>query len=113
MSPGPNSQPVPKPAPRLTDRMAAKREKDEQARRFRSAVWSRDKGRCRVCRRVVRRTLGLDPLRGEVHHVVPRSIAPERRYDVENGILVCLRDHIRLTSHEITWPVAPEAVSRG
>lgn len=104
MSPGPGSHPVPKPAPRLTDRLAAKRVKDEQARVFRQAVWSRDLGRCRVCGRVVKRTLGLDPLRGEVHHIQPRSVAPERQYEVENGILVCLFDHLRLTRHEIEVP---------
>ena len=96
--------PVPKPAPRLTDRVQYKREREQQARDFRMKVWARDKGRCVVCRRVVKRTLGLDPLRGEVHHVKARNVAPELRYEVSNGVLVCLADHIKLTRHEITIP---------
>lgn len=30
---------------------------------------------------------------GEVHHVIPRSLAPERVYDVANGLLLSKHDH--------------------
>ena len=101
------SKPIaqPKPAPRLTDRVLYKRQRDEQDRVFRAKVWARDQGRCRICHHVVKRTLGLDPLRGEVHHLRGRRVAPEDRWNVERAILVCLFDHLRLTRHEITWPI--------
>lgn len=95
--------PQPKPSTRLAEAQAAKKIRDEQARVFRSKVWSRDKGRCRVCQKAVKRTLGLDPLRGEVHHLRGRNVAPEARHDVARAILVCLFDHLRLTRREIFW----------
>ena len=94
----------PKPAPRLTERMTRKRQRDEQARVFRAKVWARDKGRCVVCRRVVKRTRGLDPLRGEVHHKRGRNVAPEDRYNPDAAALICLFDHVKLTRHEIQLP---------
>lgn len=80
----------PKPKPRLLDRVAYKKQREEQARVFRAKVWARDKGRCVVCQRVVKRTLGLDPLRGEVHHLRGRNVAPEDRFNVHKAVLVCL-----------------------
>lgn len=96
--------PQPKPSSRLAQAQAEKKVREERARVFRAAVWSRDKGRCRVCHKAVKRTLGLDPLRGEVHHLRGRNVAPEARYDVGRAVLVCLFDHLRLTRHEITLP---------
>lgn len=100
------SRPIaqPKPSARLTDRIKYKREREEQARVFRSHVWSRDQGRCRVCRKAVKRTTGLDPLRGEVHHLRGRNVAPEARYDVSRAVLVCLACHVGLTQHKLTVP---------
>jgi hypothetical protein len=100
------SRPVaqPKPKTRLTERHTRKRELEEKARVFRSLVWARDRGRCVVCGRAVKRTLGLDPLRGEVHHLRGRNVAPEERCNPRNGVLVCLLDHLRLTRHEIELP---------
>ena len=100
-----NPIPQPKPSKRLTDRVAYKKAREEQARVFRAAVWSRDKGRCVVCQRVVKRTLGLDPLRGEVHHKRGRNVAPEARYAVDKAILVCLEHHLQLTARKITFQV--------
>ena len=99
---GPRS--IQKGTPRVIDRIQKKRDYAKAERECRVAVKQRDKGRCVVCRRVVKRTLGLDPLRGEVHHVKARNVAPELRYEVSNGVLVCLADHIKLTRHEITIP---------
>jgi 5-methylcytosine-specific restriction endonuclease McrA len=39
--------------------------------------------------------------RAETHHIVPRSLAPERINDPENLITVCGSDHRKLTSHEL------------
>ena len=67
---------------------------------FRRDVWSRDTGLCRVCGVKVIRTTALNPLRGEVHHLVGRANRVLRT-DVRNGILVCLSDHERLTKHDV------------
>jgi hypothetical protein len=100
------SRPVPQPKPstKLAERQARTRERREQERVFKSLVWSRDQGRCRVCRKVVKRTLGLDPLRGECHHLRGRNVAPEARYDATRAILTCLACHLLLTLHKIHWP---------
>ena len=99
----------PKPSGKLVDRIAYKKAREEQDRVFRARVWARDLGKCRICHHAVKRTLGLDPRRGEVHHLRGRRVAPEDRWNVDRAILVCLFDHLRLTRHEITWPL-PEAV---
>lgn len=96
--------PQPKPTPRVRERQARTRAREEQARIFRAKVWARDKGRCVVCKRVVRRTLGLDPLRGEVHHRRGRNVAPEDRYNVARAVLLCLGCHVDVTRHRITLP---------
>ena len=101
----------PKPSGKLADRVAYKKAREEKDRVFRSAVWSRDAGVCRVCGRVVRRTLGLIPLRGEVHHLRGRRVAPEDRWNVDRAILVCLFDHLRLTRHEIMWPLKTKEIT--
>ena len=99
------SKPIaqPKPTPRLTDRISYKKQREEQDRTFRAKVWARDRGRCRICHRAVKRVFGLNPLRGEVHHLRGRRVAPEDRWNVDRAILVCLFDHLRLTRHEIVW----------
>jgi len=96
--------PQPKPSARLADRIQYKKQREEQARVFKAAVWSRDKNRCVVCHKVVKRTLGLDPLRGEVHHLRGRHVDPAARFDPNRAVLVCLQDHLRLTRREIFWP---------
>jgi hypothetical protein len=95
---------VPKPSTRLAERQLRTRERREQERVFKASVWSRDQGRCVVCQRVVKRTLGLDPLRGEVHHRRGRNVAPGARFDPNGAVLVCLADHLLLTLHKISLP---------
>lgn len=97
----------PKPEPRLIERIRYKREREEQARVWRAKIWARDRGRCRVCRRAVKRTLGMDPLRGECHHLQTRAAHPELRFDVNNGVLTCLLCHLKLQRHEIELPKVP------
>lgn len=41
------------------------------------------------------KTIELNPKRGEVDHIRPRSLAKTRRYDPANGQLLCLVCHLR------------------
>lgn len=60
---------------------------------FRKGVWARDKHRSRASRKPLGRS-GTDFHQvGEVHHVIPRSLAPERVYDVANGLLLSKHEH--------------------
>lgn len=60
---------------------------------FRADVWTRDKKRSRASKTPLSRS-GTDPHKvGEVHHVIPRSLAPERVYDVANGLLLTRFEH--------------------
>ena len=67
---------------------------------WRRAVARRDRHRCRVCGCKTVATLALDPRRGEAHHIVSRT-NPVTRTDVRNGLHVCLKDHQRLTRHQL------------
>ncbi len=72
------------------DKKKAKKDNDAS---FRKAVWERDKSRSRASRKPLGRS-GTDFEKvGEVHHVIPRSLAPERVYDVANGLLLSKHEH--------------------
>ena len=101
----------PKPSGKLADRVTRQKARREQDRVFRARVWARDQNRCRICKRVVKRTMALDPLRGECHHLRGRRVAPEDRFNVDRAILVCLFDHLRLTRREITWPLPTKEIA--
>lgn len=60
---------------------------------FRKGVWERDKHRSRASRKPLSRSGSDFHQVGEVHHVIPRSLAPERVYDVANGILLSKHEH--------------------
>lgn len=63
--------------------------KDQQAKDFRDAVWARDKGKSRATGRTVVKSGTTDWSKlGEVDHAIPRSLAPDRLYDIGNGILL-------------------------
>ena len=94
--------PQPKPRTRILDRIAAKREREAKALAFRLAVLTRDQHHCRACGRRVRRTVEAVPERAEVHHVLTRGAHPDKRFDLDNGLLVCLICHGRLQRHEMT-----------
>lgn len=72
--------------------------KDEakEERAWKKAVWKRDGGKCRWCKRDVKKCLELAPERGECHHVSGR-VVKEIRWDRRNGVLVCASCHERLT----------------
>src|SRR5581483_249746 len=82
--------------PTVLARKARQESKADRGKAFRDAVWKRDKGRSRATgkklTRVDSRTPGASLLPwsdvGEVDHAYPRSTAPERVYDVQNGILL-------------------------
>lgn len=88
------------PKSKMTSRLAEKTEnrkvEKKQERLWREAIWKRDGGKCRWCRRQVVKSLALVPERGECHHVTPREHRVTR-WDVRNGVLVCAADHERLT----------------
>lgn len=63
-------------------------------------VWQRDEGLDRLTKRKVKKTLALDPLRGEVHHLEPRAFKP-LRYDPRNLILLSLETHERVERNEL------------
>ena len=81
---------------RLQRKVAEARDerKDEDA--WRKAIWTRDKGACRWCKRAVVRSLELRPDRGECHHVVPRENRVTR-WDPRAALLACAACHERLT----------------
>lgn len=79
----------PKPQRRVLDRLEQKFERDRLSQAFRNAVWARDGSRCRHCDRIVLRTLENVPNQGHVHHRRGRRVAPEDRYNVARGLLLC------------------------
>jgi 5-methylcytosine-specific restriction endonuclease McrA len=97
----------PKPATRLELAMGKQKQAEREMRLFKADIWFRDKSRCRICHCKVVKSLQLQPIRGEVHHIHPRSLAKTKRLDVNNAILVCALCHVKLTRHEITWKGTP------
>lgn len=82
---------VPKGLPSVLAKEERKKSKEAQGEAFRAAVWARDKGICRATGVPLQKS-GLDDTRvGEVDHVINRSTAPDRVYDVTNGILIAKR----------------------
>lgn len=91
----------PKPAPKLSDRLAQQREDEAKWREVCRLVDERDGRRCRVCQRRVTKTLSLCAERAEHHHIHARSVEPSLRFEPRNVILVCAADHLRLTRHQL------------
>jgi hypothetical protein len=79
--------------PAVLERDATRKAKKLNHAQFRRAVWLRDQSRSRASGKPLARS-GTDPHRvGEVHHVIPRSLAPERVFDVSNGLLLSRFEH--------------------
>jgi len=75
--------------PTVLAKKARKKSKEQQAKDFRDEVWARDKGKSRATGRKLVKSGTTDWAKlGEVDHSIPRSLAPERIYDVSNGILL-------------------------
>jgi hypothetical protein len=81
---------------RLQQKVAHAKDERKAEDEWKKAVWKRDSGRCRWCRRECRRALALLPDRGECHHVSGRVVR-EIRWDRRNGILICAVCHERVT----------------
>lgn len=89
-----------KPSTRLEDRVEANTRDAQQLEQWRCRVRFRDRERCRVCGVRTVRTRALDPKRGEAHHIVSRT-NPVTRYDVRNGVHVCLACHQQFKKHRL------------
>jgi hypothetical protein len=98
--------PQPKGLPRMLAKEERQADRDAKADAFRKAIWKRDKGRSRATgqKLVKSGTTDWHEL-GEVDHVIDRSLAPERLYDLGNGILLSKREN-RLK--KTPCPRAPE-----
>jgi hypothetical protein len=92
--------------PAVLERKARKAEKANKDEAFRLAVWDRDKGRSRATGKPLVKSGTTDWAQlGEVDHAYLRSTAPERIYDVSNGILLSKEEN-RL--RKVPCPRAPE-----
>lgn len=92
----PTFNPVPYGKTRLELKAARDTAYDDAEDHWRRQVRERDCYHCRWCKRRVVVTIELIPERAECNHLVGR--ADERvRWDVRNGILLCLACHQRVT----------------
>lgn len=91
---------VPKIRTRLTDREKSRQDDERLLEDWKRAVRARDGQRCRVCKRRVVVSLELRANRAECHHITGRSHKPTR-YDVRNGVLVCLGCHTKIEDGSI------------
>lgn len=96
---GPNPKP-PKGSSRLArnERRAAEERALEEAY---EVVNVRDGNQCRVTGRFLQAGAVMASVRREHHHLVPRSLAPERVCDPTNIILVCAEAHDLITGRFI------------
>jgi hypothetical protein len=62
---------------------------DPRYQSWRASVWSRDNGMCRICG-----SKGV-----EVHHIVAWSKDHSRRFDINNGITLCMACHEKTGSY--------------
>ena len=95
---------VPKGRTRLEVKMDAKPLTKIDETQFKTAVWTRDRKRCRCCGRKVAKSIERIPERGEVHHCHGRT--GDLRFEPRAAILTCLKCHERLTgkvnAHRLT-----------
>lgn len=86
---------IPKPCTKLERAIARKAARLEDAKKLRDwalAVKDRDLWKDRKTGVRVRRTRDLDPLRGEAHHIEPKS-NKATRYDIRNGVTLAYQTH--------------------
>lgn len=81
---------------RLQVKTEARKDDGKLEKAWRAAIWKRDGGTCRWCKRKVQRTIELVPERGECHHAVPRENRITR-FDPRAALLLCASDHQRIT----------------
>lgn len=86
-------KPISKGIPTPVAKVERKKLKAAKEADFRKGVWARDKSRSRASGKPLARSGSDFEKVGEVHHVIPRSLAPERVYDVANGLLLSKHEH--------------------
>lgn len=74
-----------------------------EARAWRKAVLRRDRGFCRICHAMERL---------EVHHIKPYRSHPGGRWDIENGITLCVNCHRKLARREMEYAELLGAIIR-
>lgn len=82
-----------KPIPHPLAKIEKRKTKAAREKEFRAAVWDRDRSRSRASQKPLVRSGTNWERVGEVHHVIPRSLAPERVSDVANGLLLSKEEH--------------------
>jgi hypothetical protein len=85
----------PKGKTRLQEHIEARPMVKVNEKDFKTAVWLRDKSKCRCCGRKVIKTMSRVPERGEVNHIHGRG--KDLRFEVKAGILMCLQCHEKFT----------------
>ncbi|MCR4341902.1 MAG: hypothetical protein NUW01_18655 [Gemmatimonadaceae bacterium] len=85
---------------RLSEKGAAIADEKKQEAAWKKGVWKRDDGKCRVCHCHVKKTLTFEPKQGHCHHIKERAHKPTR-WDVRNGLLVCMEDHERIEHNKL------------
>lgn len=93
----------PKPSTKLDRAIANKTARLDDATQLRVwalAVKTRDQWKDRKTGVRVLRTLTLDPLRAEAHHIEPKGNRATR-YDVRNGICLSLETHLRVEQNRL------------
>lgn len=92
--------------PHMLEKKAAKQAKQDKDDAFRDEIWTLDHGRSRATGKLLKRSGTTDWSElGEVDHSIPRSLAPDRIYDVSNGLLLSKEEN-RL--RKVPCPRAPE-----
>lgn len=89
-------KPILKGKSRLEQTVEDTKSEVKQERAWKKAIWTRDGGQCRWCKRKVRKCLELVPDRGECHHVVPRENRITR-WNPRAALLLCATCHQRVT----------------
>lgn len=93
---GQPGRPVPKGKTRLEESMQADADEESNGETWRTAVYVRDKYRCRCCGCKVKRSIGREASRATPHHIKRRDNL-ETRFDRRNGLTLCLWCHERVT----------------
>lgn len=85
---------------RAIDSKAARLDDARKLKRWAGAVKDRDRWKDRRTGVKVFRTLQLDPLRAEAHHIEPKEDWAVR-HDVRNGICLSFATHFAIERHEL------------
>lgn len=88
--------PLPKPLPRILEKRDKAKETLRAWQALRKAVLKRDGHRCRL-----KALGGCFGSQLDVHHVVPRSLAPKAAVERKDLIALCRLHHMMLTSHRL------------